>query len=351
VRVLADIPDIAVISLATTMGWRQADEAFAELVREAGATCEIVPMRMGALRHLRRGMLLTDLAEASAAHRSARGVQAKAIVYSSVTAALLQRPPGPYGVRFDSPAALNRPGIGGAWQRRRERHVFRAARVLLPWSDVAGRAARALLGDGPPVVALPPPVDCSASTARRDLDVIAYAANPRKRGLELLCAAWREAAPPGGRLVVGGLDRDTAQRRLRRAGIAEPPGVDWLGALPQEQWLALVGRARVFVNAAAYEDWGLAQMEALAAGTPLVTVPSPGPNEALPIARRLAPELVAAEQSSGALAGAIRLGLALDGEARTAYAREAERLLEPYRRPALRRTVAEQVVPTLLGFS
>jgi glycosyltransferase involved in cell wall biosynthesis len=336
------------ISLGTTMGWRRADEAFAEMVREAGATCETVPTRMGALRHFRRTMLATDLAEAYAARRSARGVVGGAIVYSSVTAALLQRPSRPYGVRFDSPAALNRPGIGGAWQRQRERRVLGEARVLLPWGEAAAEAIRARLPDGPPAVTLPPPLDPVDSGRERDLDAVAYAANPHKRGLELLCAAWEEAALPGARLIVGGLDSAAASRHLRRARVAAPATVEWAGAQQHEDWLDLVVRARVFVNASRFEDWGIAQMEALAAGTPLVTVPTPGPNEALPLARRLAPGLVAAESSPVALAAALRAGLALDAAARAAYAQEARRLVEPYGRAAVRQTVIRDVLPALL---
>jgi glycosyltransferase involved in cell wall biosynthesis len=346
---VAQVPDIALVSLGTTMGLRRADQAFAELTREAGASCEVVPVRIGGLRYLRRGRLLTDLGEAYAARRSATAVRARAIIYSTITAALLQRPPGPYAVRFDSPAALNRPGTGGFWQRRREPRVLESARLLLAWSEAGARAARTLLGDGPTAVALPPPIDGVAYGGERDIDAVAYAANPHKRGLELLCEAWRDAASPGARLIVGGLDPVTAQRRLRRAGVPQPGAVEWAGPVPPERWLELVGRARVFVSASRYEDWGLAQMEALAAGTPLVTVPSPGLNEALPLARRLAPALVAPERRAGALAGALRAGLALDSKARANYAQEAAHLLEPYRRPALRRTVAEKVLPALLG--
>ncbi len=116
-----------------------------------------------------------------------------------------------------------------------------------------------------------------------------------KRGLDLLCEAWARAAPDL-RLTIGGCDRETGVAWLARRGIAEPPGVEWAGALPREEWLGRVARARVFVNASRREDHGLAQLEALAVGTPLVTVPSPGAYEALPIARRLAPELVAARR-------------------------------------------------------
>jgi glycosyltransferase involved in cell wall biosynthesis len=270
-------------------------------------------------------------------------------VYSSVTAALLQPTRGPYAVRFDSPAALNRPGIGGAWQRRRERGVLAGARVLLPWSETAGATVRALLGNGPPAVVLPPPVELVESASERDLDAVAYAGNPEKRGLELLSEAWLKAAVPSARLIIAGVEEGDALRYLRRAGIAEPPAVEWAGALSRARWLELVGRARVFVNASRYEDWGIAQMEALAAGTPLVTVPSAGPNEALPLARRLAPQLVAAERTPAALAAAIEAGLALDVEARAIYAQCARGLVEPYSRPALRRTLTDDVLPALLG--
>lgn len=334
------------------MGLRHADEAFAEQVRAAGATCEVLPVRLGRSAGLRRTMALTDVVEGLGARRAARGAQAGAYVYSSVTAALLQPPRAPAAVRFDGIAALNRPGVGGAWQRRRERSVLRSADLLLPWSEPAAEAARRATGSDPgPVVVLPPPVSPPSEAVRGRFDAVAYASNPDKRGLDLLLRAWGEAGPPGGRLGVGGLDRPDGERWLRRLGVDAPPGVEWLGPLEPERWLAVVAGARVFLNASRFEDWGLAQMEALSAGVPLVTVPTPGANAALPLARELAPELVAGERSTEALAGALRAGLALDGAARAAYAQAAERLLEPYREEELRRRVAEEVLPRLLSRS
>jgi glycosyltransferase involved in cell wall biosynthesis len=340
--------DIALLSLGTTPGWRHGDAAFAELVREAGVGCDLVRVELGALRRLRRGMALTDLFESLAARRSAAQVRAGIVVYSTVTAALLQRRRLPYAVRFDTLAALNRPGIGGAWQRRREPGVLRGARLLLPWSETAARAARALLGGGPPAVVLPPPMPEVEPAPARDVDAVAYAGNPHKRGLELLCQAWALGAPAGATLVIGGIERERGLRWLRRAGVEEPPGLEWAGPLPSARWLATVARARAFVSASRYEDWGLAQMEALAAGTPLVTVPVPGPNEALPLARALAPPLVAGERSAEALAGALAAGLALDERARASYAERARELLRPYRREAVARVVEEEVLPALL---
>ena len=340
-------PDIALISLGTTIGLRRADEAFAAQVEAAGASCRIVPVEIGAARVLRRSMALTDLVEALAARRAASGLQAGAVVYSTVTAALLQPPRAPYAVRFDGIAATNRPGIGGAWQRRRERGVLAGAALLLPWSE----AAAAAVGSADRTVVLPPPVLTASAPASGGPDAVSYAANPDKRGLDLLCEAWAAAGPPGARLGIGGLEAEEGRRWLRKLGTTEPAGVEWLPTMDPGDWRSLVAGARVFVNASRIEDWGIAQMEALASGTPLVTVPTPGPNPALALARELAPELVAGERTTGALAGALRAGLALSDPARARYAARAAGMLEPYGEESLRRTVAEEVLPRLLASS
>jgi len=341
------------------MGWRRADEALAEHIEATGASCELRPLLLGTLaRQMQRTMATTDLVQALAARRAARGIDARAVIYSSITAALLQPLRRPHAVRFDTIAALSRPGAGGAWQRRRERSVLGRADLLLPWSEAAGEAARRAVGKArgagtsdpaPETVVLPCVVDQPSGRAADAPDATAYAANPEKRGLELLCAAWAAGAPEGARLVVGGIERADALRWLARHGVAEPSGVEFAGALPRERWTALVAGSRIYLSAARYEDWGIAQMEALAAGVPLVTVPTPGPNVALPLARQLAPALVAAGSTASALAAAIRAGLALDASARAEYAAAARALLAPYSDAALRATVADRVVPALLG--
>lgn len=335
--------DIALVSLGTTPGLRRADSVLAELLREAGASCEIVGVRIGAAAKLRRHVAVTDLVEALAARRAARGVEARATIYSTVTAALLQRPAGPYAVRFDAPAALNRPGASGAWQRRREREALVGARVLLPWGRVAPVPV-----EGPEVVPLPVPVEEIAGAAARDVDAVTYAGWPWKRGLDTVCAAWPQAAPAGARLLVGGCDRAKGLAWLRRRGVPEPDGIEWLGPLPREEWLGIVARARVVANASRWEDHGLTQLEALAAGAALVTVPSPGAYEALPLARELALELVTDDGSATALAAALRAGLSMAGDELAAYGQRAAALLAPYRRDAALRTVRDRVLPALL---
>jgi glycosyltransferase involved in cell wall biosynthesis len=142
--------------------------------------------------------------------------------------------------------------------------------------------------------------------------------------------------------VIGGLDREKGLRWLRRCGVEEPAGVEWAGSLPHAEWLALVGRARVYVNASRWEDYGLGPLEALSAGTPLVTVPTPGSFEALPLARSLAPSLV-----SESLAGALRAGLGLGRGEREEYAARARVLLEPYREERVVELVRDRVLPAL----
>jgi glycosyltransferase involved in cell wall biosynthesis len=280
---------------------------------------------------LRRHAAVTDLVEALAARRAARAVDARAWIFSSVTSALLQREPlVPWAVRFDSTAALNRPGAAGAWQRARERRVLSDASVLLPWGERSG-------ADG---LVVRVPVEEVADSAERDIDAIAYAGYPRKRGLDLLCAGWARVARTGERMVVGGVERDRALRWLERCGVPEPPGVEWRGLLPREEWLALVARAKVFVNASRREDYGLAQLEALSAGCVLVSVPSPGPYEALRLARALAPELVSED-----LAAALRAGLDLPD--RDAYAARARDLLAPFRPDAVQQVVSNELLSAL----
>jgi glycosyltransferase involved in cell wall biosynthesis len=347
---VAGRPDIALVSLGTTMGLRLADEALASQLRAAGATCEVLPVAIGAAGALRRSMALTDVVEGLAARRAAAGAQAGAVIYSSVTAALLQPARERTAVRFDGIAAANRPGPGGAWQRRRERTVLAGADLLLPWSDPADDAARELLGEAAPAsVVLPPPVSAAARAASGAPEVLAYAANPDKRRLDLLCAAWAAARPAAGtRLGIGGLDREEGLRWLAKLGGAEPEGVEWLGSVDHERWLGLIAGARAFLNASRHEDWGLAQMEALAAGTPLVTVEAPGANAALPLARELEPRLVAGDASAGPLGAALRVALDLDSSERERYRERAAGALAPYREEALAERVEREVLPLLL---
>jgi len=313
-----------------------ADDAFADLVREAGATCVVVRVSVGRAAALKRHPALTDAVEALASrHSASRLPPARALVISTVTASFFQRPRIPFAVRFDAPAALNRPGWPGAWQRAIEPRALARARVLLPWS---AEAAEPLSGLGPPVVPLGVPIERVPGAPSRDIEALAYAGNPHKRGLEKLVAAWSESGLAG-RLVVGGIETAAGREWLARHGVPEPAGLEWAGIVPRSEWLGLLSRARLYVNASRFEDHGIAPLEALSAGAALVSLPTPGPYPALRMARVLAPELVSSD-----LVGALRAGAALD---LSGYAERADALLAPHRVEALRRTMAESVLPAL----
>jgi hypothetical protein len=339
--------DVLIVSLGSTEGLRRADEELRQAIERAGASAEIARALAPAPT---RTLMLTDLAWARAARRAAaenlarlRSPAPAAIVYSSTTAALLWPRPG--AIRFDAPSAANRPGRHGLWQRPLERRRLAQAPLLLPWSD-GGLRESSSPRDQQRALVLPVPVEASGPSAPvRDLAALTYAANPSKKGLDRVLAAWRTVRRERGsrtaseELVVAG----ASVEELERTGlsIATQDGVRVVGALSAGEYRALVRRARVFVCAPRREDYGIAQLEALADGCQLVSTPAPGPYAALPIAQALDPRLVS-EDLPRALCAALDEPLA----DYTARAREA---LSPFTRERVDRTVAEELLPRLLG--
>lgn len=314
--------DVLIVSLGSTHGWRIADATLADAMRRAGASVEVVATERP--REVRT-FPLTDLVWARAARRAAiAGLEEhrpRAILYSTSTAALLWPRPG--AIRYDSLAAENRPGRHGVWQRPVERRRVAAAPLLVPMSEAGG---------GPPGkrVVVPQPVAASASTeGERDIAVLVYASDPVKKGLARVLDAWAAARREGEELVVV-TEHDVGSHAGVRVERARGEG-----------FRALVRRARVYAVAPRREDFGIAQLEALADGCVLVTTAAPGPYPARDLARRLDPRLVGDD-----LATALRT--ALDDPA-PGYAARAAELLAPYAPQAVDRTVAEELLPRLLG--
>ncbi|HXB14820.1 MAG TPA: glycosyltransferase [Solirubrobacteraceae bacterium] len=335
--------DVLVVSLASTTGLREADEELAASLRRAGASVELaVAERPPEVRTLALTDLLWARAARSAAQAALRRAEPQAVIYSTTTAALLWPRPG--AIRFDATAAGNRPARHGLWQRPLERRRLARSPLLLPLS--AGALAEAgprLASAAERALVVPLPVDPSGPPAAvRDIAAITYAGNPRKKGLDRVLAAWRsvreEGVADGGELLVAGAGAD----ELRAAGIdlEREPGVRDAGRLAQSEYRALLRRARVFVTAPRREDYGQAQLEALADGCLLASTPAPGPYAALPIARRLDERLVDADLPAA-------LAAALGRRDSAGYAERALRELAPMRGEAVQRLVAQELLPRL----
>jgi glycosyltransferase involved in cell wall biosynthesis len=318
--------DVLLVSHGGTTGLREADAELAASIRRAGASVAMAPVAR--VREWRT-MAGIDLAWALAARRVAAGAltvwRPRALLYSTTTAALLW--PAPGAIRFDAPAAGNRPGRHGVWQRPVERRRLTAAPLLVPWS--AGGLAEAPAPHADAVVVPVGVAPSGAVAGPRDVAAVTYGANPEKKGLDRVLAAWRAARRPGETLVVAGLSG------------RDEEGVRFAGHLDRAPYRALLRRARLFVTAPRREDYGIAQLEALADGCLLVTVAAPGPYAALPLARALDPRLVGDD-----LAAAIRAGL---DAPRPDYAEAARAALAPFAPAAVHTAVEERLLPRLLG--
>lgn len=345
-----------IVSLGGTAGLREADEELAASLRRAGARVELARTRRPP--ELRTYAAL-ELAWALNARRAAvlavREHNPRAVLYSSTTAALLGPVPG--AIRFDAPAAGNRPGRHGLWQRPVEARRFQATPLLVPWSEGG-------LDEAPTpragAVIVPVPVAPSGPPERKDIAAITYAANPEKKGLDRVLAAWARDARAGEELVVAGLDEAAGREWLDRAGAsgagagasagsaggasaggasgAGAGRVRFTGLVPRAEYRALLRRARVFVTAPRREDYGIAQLEALADGCVLVTNAAAGPYAALPLARALDPRLVG---------DGLDVRAALDDPVRD-YADRAADALAPFTPGGVDRVVADELLPRLL---
>jgi Glycosyl transferases group 1 len=346
-------PDVLLLSLGTTLGWRVADELLLAQLELAGASTAAVSVGLGATDRLRRGYPLNDVVEMYAARRAARTAverhEPRGLIVSSTTAAmLLPALPVPYAVRFDAPARLNRPGARNAFLHALERRAMRRARVTVPLS-VAGAEALPE-GAARPVIVSPPIDPSGASDGERERIAVAYVPDPKAKGLDLVVAGWSAAAVEDARLELYGLDPEWARSHLRRAGVAEPESLQLRGTVPAAEFRERLRHARVFVHGARWEDWGQAPLEALADGALLATVPAGGPYEALRLARLLdGGSLVADRIDATALGAAIRTAFELPDERVSAYREHATELMRPYRSEAVQETVATELLPALLG--
>lgn len=327
---------ILLVGVDSTTGWGASTRCLHDALQRAGVNVRMATT--GPVPRVRTFML-TDLVQAWLARRAARRAIAlhepEAIIYCSITAALLWPRPG--AIWLDSIAAENRPGRHGIWQRIVERRRLHRSPLVLTMSE---RALDGLRGRHPETVVVPAPIAPSAppasSTAHRDIAALTYAGNPEKKRLAFILDAWMRARRGDERIIVSGIDSIPSP-----AASGPLDGVTVVGRLTVEDYRALLRRARVFVAAPTREDYGIAPLEALADGCMLVTTPAPGPYPALDLARALDPRLV-----SDDIARALRIAL---DDPREDYAQRAAEMLHAFSPKAVDRTLSERVLPRLLA--
>ena len=353
--------DLLYVATGTTAGLQRSDSAFVTAVRELGLEVVSVSSDFNLPPRVRRivwrSLLAIDVFESAslalATRRSLRVYDPLAIVYGTSHAALLQFHlcRRPTAIRFDTPAQLSRRGVLFGAEHVLERRRFRAARILLPVGTELDAAVAAYIRPFAATVPLPIPISTPSSTPTpsRSPSVVAYTANPEKKGLALIIQAWTRVDPRGHRLLITGLDRAAARAYLTTMGMDLPPGVECVGRVSPEQHRGLTQQASVYLAASRYEDYGIAQLEALADGALLVTTRSPGPYAALALAERLDPTLVATHVEPAPLADALSTALSYSDSQREAYQQRAAAMMAGHTAAELSRRLREFVLPALLG--
>ena len=346
--------DVVAVCTASTPGNRRSELELVAGLLEVGATVAVASTDYGMVGRIRKSLNLMDVTNALsnrlAVLRALDTVSAGAFIYGTGGAALLEPRTRlrRAGIRFDALAVDNRVGYRHAGQRLLERRMVAEAALLLPWS--AGTWPQIARAHHRTPISLPTPVEpFDSEAAPRGAAVVCYAGAPDKKRLDLMIGAWglAELTEPY-YLAVTGITPGEGRRWLARRGLHEPRRVRWMGHLTETQYRALTSAAAIYLAASRYEDYGIGQLEALADGALLVTTPSPGPYEALPLARSLDPRLISDESSAPSLARVLRYAHGLSETDRAHYRERARTLIAPYSRQAFRERLRTEVLPVLL---
>ena len=235
-------------------------------------------------------------------------------------------PRGQGAIRFDAPAAGNRPGRHGMWQRPVERRRLAAAPLLVPWSE--GGLAEAPRPGSTDAVVVPVPVAPSgrrpaSATSRRS-----PTARTRPRRASTACS------PPGGGAPARRRDaRRRRPRRGRRAGRRATPGCC---------------RATTTAPCSAARASSSPPPAARTTGSPSSRRSPTAARSSRRRRRARTPRCRSPARSTRASsATSLAIRVALDDPA-PGYAERAAELLAPWRPDAVDRVVATELLPRLL---
>ena len=215
--------DILVVSVDSTSGWRAAAGELAGVVRPRRR--HVASVSTGPVAQVRTFPLTDFVAGAARPARTARRAiqnsDPAAIVYCSVTAALLWPRPG--AIWLDTIAAENRPGRHGVWQRAVERRRLAGAPLVLAMSERSLAPLR-----GPPTRTWSwcrcrsNPRTRPQRTGRARCRCAGLRRQPGQARLDFILAAWSRARREDEKLVVAGIDRAGSGGRASSSRAAWP---------------------------------------------------------------------------------------------------------------------------------
>ncbi|WP_454299170.1 glycosyltransferase family 4 protein [Salana multivorans] len=158
------------------------------------------------------------------------------------------------------------------WHRRsRSRELPGEVGVLPNGLDLEEWRPRPSPQGGPQAPADPPPAPLRIVATQR--------VAPRKRSGELVdvvAAVTRRLGPGSVRLTVAGDGPDLARVRQRARAAGVSGAVELLGRVPRTELPALYAQQDVFLSVARLEAFGIAALEARAAGLPVVALAGTG---------------------------------------------------------------------------
>ncbi len=350
--------NVVLVSSGTTLGQVVSDIEFEGMLTDAQVQVTRITPNFPRFAQRVDIIQLIDLVEAwtlaKTLRRYLRQNHPDAIIFATTTATLLQ----PKAVlrrsvlRFDALACENRTGHFSGISRRLERRAQRYVRGLMPWSSTLspGLGRVAFLDRAAIVIAMPPPLYPTIldDTARQRGRVLCYASNPRKKGLDTMVRAWAELdRPRPATLVVVGVEPARAKKFLHNRGIDVPGGVEFHGNLSQAAFHDQLRRADVYLAASRYEDFGIAQLEAVNLGAVLVTTNSGGPFEARAMLQTVDPALIADQPTASSLASSMKYALDMSAPARAECVRECRTMLDPFMRNVLVDRIKSKLRPVL----
>jgi glycosyltransferase involved in cell wall biosynthesis len=123
----------------------------------------------------------------------------------------------------------------------------------------------------------------------------------RRKGLDILIKAWNMVGFDK-RLIVTGVDMESASNFLGDMSLKIPSNVEFTGMLSHDDYLKTLAASSFFISASRWEDFGIAVLEALSLGKPVVSTPTIGPSELL---RDIDENLISPSFSPGDLASSI----------------------------------------------